>query len=104
MDMGDIQKKIVEFAEKKASMDKSELLPELSYIRLTEEMGKVAKQLFNKKVRPNEFDKVDLAKQIVDVILEASLLANLCEVDLNKEVSEKIDALFKKYGFEQNLK
>jgi NTP pyrophosphatase (non-canonical NTP hydrolase) len=84
-----------------ASAEKSELLPELSYIRLTEEVGKVAKQLFNKKVRPNLYDKANLKEEIVDVILEAVLLANLCEVDLDKDIRQKLDALFKKHGFSE---
>ena len=102
MDIKEIEKRIVDFAKKRVSAEKTELLPELSYIHLTEEMGEVARQLSNKKIRPNLFDKENLKEEIVDVILEAILLANLCEVDLDKDIKQKIDTLFKKYGFSES--
>lgn len=99
MDIKEIEQRIVDFAKKRVSAEKSELLPELSYIHLTEEAGEVARELFNKKVRPDLFNKENLKEEIVDVILEAVLLAHLCEVDLDKEIKQKIDLLFKRHGF-----
>ena len=101
MDIKEIEKRIVDFAKKRASAKKFDLTPELSYIHLTEELGEVARQLSNKKIRPDLFDKDNLKEEIVDVILEATILANLCEVDLDKEIRQKIDALFKKHGFSE---
>ena len=72
---------------------------ELSYIHLTEELGEVARQLSNEKIRPDLFDKENLKEEIVDVILEAIILANICEVDLDKEIIQKIDNLLKKHKF-----
>ncbi|RMF92892.1 MAG: hypothetical protein D6734_11250 [Candidatus Schekmanbacteria bacterium] len=101
MDIKEIEKRIVDFAKKRASAKNFDLTPELSYIHLTEEMGEIARQLSNEKIRPDLFDKDNLKEEIVDVILEAIILANLCEVDLDKEIKQKIDALFKKHGFSE---
>jgi NTP pyrophosphatase (non-canonical NTP hydrolase) len=94
MDIKEIEKRIMDFAKKRASAKNFDLTPELSYIHLTEELGEVARQLSNKKIRPDLFDEANLKEEIVDVILEAIILANICEADLDKEISQKIDALF----------
>ncbi len=99
MDIKEIEKQIVEFAKKRASAKKFDLTLELSYIHLTEELGEVARQLSNKIIRPDLFDENNLREEIVDVIIEAIILANLCKVDLDKEISQKIDVLFKRHGF-----
>jgi NTP pyrophosphatase (non-canonical NTP hydrolase) len=101
MDIKEIEKRIMDFAKKRASAKNFDLTPELSYIHLTEELGEVARQLSNKKIRPNLFDEANLKEEIVDIILEAIILANICEVDLDKEISQKIDALFKRRSFSE---
>lgn len=102
MDISQIEKEIMDFADQRAkskfSKD-SKLTPEVSFIHLTEEVGEIARQLFNKTARPDIFDESNLKEEIADVILEAVVLAHLCKVDLNKEISFKLDALFKSYGF-----
>jgi len=99
MDIKEIENKIVDFANKRAKSKNFELTPELSYIHLTEEVGEVARQLSNKKIRPELFDEENLKEEITDVILEATILANLCKVDLDKEINKKIEELFKRYKF-----
>ncbi|MBI4149187.1 MazG-like family protein [Candidatus Woesearchaeota archaeon] len=99
MDIKEIEERIVDFAKKRASAKNFNLTPELSYIHLTEELGEVARQLSNKHIRPDLFDDANLKEEIVDVILEAIILANSCNVDLDTEISRKIDALFRKHGF-----
>ncbi|MEX0920523.1 MAG: MazG nucleotide pyrophosphohydrolase domain-containing protein [Candidatus Pacearchaeota archaeon] len=99
MDIKEIEKQIVDFARKRASAKKFDLTSELSYIHLTEELGEVARQLSNKKIRPEKFDEDNLKEEIVDVILEAIILANSCNLDLDKEINQKIEALYKKHNF-----
>ena len=99
MDIKEIEKRIVNFANKRASAKNFDLTPQLSYIHLAEEMGEVARQLSNKEIRKDLFNKENLKEEIVDVILEAIILANLCGVDLEKEINKKIDSLLKKHGF-----
>lgn len=99
MEIKDIQKRIVDFSNKRALAKKFELTPELSYIHLTEELGEVARQLSNKKIRPDLFDEKNLKEEIVDVILEALILADTCKIDLDKEIISKINSLFERHGF-----
>ncbi len=47
------------------------------------------------------FDNDNLKEEIVDVILETLILAHSCNVDLDKEITKKIDGLFKRHGFSQ---
>ncbi|HLC56638.1 MAG TPA: MazG nucleotide pyrophosphohydrolase domain-containing protein [Candidatus Nanoarchaeia archaeon] len=99
MDINEIEKRIVNFAKKRASIKNFDITPELSFIHLAEELGEVARQLSNKEMRPDLFDENNLKEEIVDVILEAIILANICEVDLDKKINQKIDNLFKKHNF-----
>ena len=71
MDIKEIEKRIVNFANKRASAKNFDLTPQLSYIHLAEEMGEVARQLSNKEIRKDLFNKENLKEEIVDVILEA---------------------------------
>ncbi len=98
MDIKEIEQKIVELAKLRASAKKYEITPELSYIHLTEELGEIARQLSNKKIRPELYDEHNLKEEIIDVLLETIILANVCKVDLDKEISQKMDKLFKKFG------
>ncbi len=101
MEIKEIEARIVDFAKKRASTKGFDLNSELSFIHLTEELGEVARQLSNKKMRPDLFDENNLKEEIVDVILETIILANICKVDLGKEINKKINALFKKHGFSE---
>ncbi len=101
MEMKKVQERIVHFAEQRARAKGVEYTPEIAYIHLTEELGEVAQQLFNKKLRPDLFDEENLREEIVDVILESLILADLCKVNLDHEVGKKIDNLFEKHRFKE---
>jgi len=99
MDINEIQKRIVEFAKKRAKAKNFQDNPELTFTHLVEELGEIARQLTNKKMRPELFDENNLKEEVIDVILESLILAHQCNVDLDKEISNKIEALYKKHGF-----
>ena len=99
MDINSIQKRIVEFAKKRAKAKNFQDNPELTFMHLTEEIGEVARQLTNKKMRPELFNKENLKEEIVDVILESLILAHQYDVNLDEEINKKIEALYKKHGF-----
>ena len=101
MDIKEVEEKIMNFSKKRAKAKQFDLTPELSYIHLVEELGEIAKQIYNEKARRDLFDKDNLKEEIVDVILEAIVLANLCKVDLDKEIEGKIKALFEKHEFSE---
>ncbi|MBI2546794.1 hypothetical protein HYV81_06470 [Candidatus Woesearchaeota archaeon] len=101
MDITKAQERIMKFVEQRMRAKKFNPTPELSYIHLTEEMGEIARQLSNKQMRSELYDEENLKEEIVDVLLETLILAKLCNVDLDKEIPKKIDALFKKHGFKE---
>lgn len=101
MDLKEIQNRIVNFSKLRASKKEYDLTPELVFIHLTEELGEIARQLSSKRMRPEKFDEENLKEEIVDVILESFVLANLCDVDLEKELAKKIEILFQKHEFKE---
>ena len=98
MDVKEIRKRIVDFSTKRASKVGFTLTPETAFIHLTEEVGEIARQLSNKKIRKELYDKQNLKEEVVDVILEALLLSHLLNVDLDSEIDNKLKALYKKHG------
>ena len=101
MDIKQIQNRIVNFHKKRLQDKNLEATPELSLIHLTEELGEVARQIVNKKVRPDLFNEENLKEEIVDVILDSLILAHNCNVDLEKEINQKIEKLFKRHKFNE---
>lgn len=101
MELEVLKKRIFDFAKKRSEAAGAEMTAETSYIHLTEEMGEIARQIFNKKLRPDMFDEENMKEEIVDVILESLILAEICGVDLEKEIDKKVEALYKKHGFSQ---
>ena len=102
MDINELQALAVEFSRKRADKKGFKLTPELSYIHLTEEVGEIARQLFNKESRPELYDKENLKEEVIDVILVGMILSDLVGVkDLSGEIRKKLDALNKRYGFSQ---
>jgi len=100
-DITRIQQRILNFAEQRMKEKNISPSVELTYIHLIEELGEVARQVTNKKLRPDLFDKENLKEEVVDVLLEALVLAHECDVDLEKDITRKLDALYKRHGFSE---
>ena len=99
MDIEEIQKKIAEFVRHRANRKNFEITPEFIFIHLTEELGEVARQLVNKQIRPELFDEDNLKEEIVDVILDALVLSEACNISINEEIEKKMKSLFDKHDF-----
>jgi dTMP kinase len=98
----DVEKKVMMFIDLLSKKENFIPSQEQSYIHLTEELGEVARQLSNKKMRPELFDEENLKKEIADVILESIILAKTSGIkDLGKELNDKIKELFDRHGFEK---
>ena len=97
----ELQQRIIKFVEEREKAKNFHTTPELSFIHLIEELGEIARQLSNKQMRPDLFDEKNLKEEIIDVILEALILADKCGVDIEKELPQRIDKLFKRHGFEE---
>ncbi|MEM4230831.1 MAG: MazG nucleotide pyrophosphohydrolase domain-containing protein [Candidatus Pacearchaeota archaeon] len=95
-DINEIQKRIAEFAEKRAKIKNFELNEEISLIHIMEELGELSSQIFNKKARPEKFNYKNLKEEVCDVILESMILSKLLNIDLSKELNNKIEELNKR--------
>jgi len=92
-DINKIQEKIMEFAEKRAKIKNFRLDEETSLIHLMEELGELSSQMFNKKARPEKFKPENLKEEVCDIILESMILSKILNIDLPKELNNKIDEL-----------
>jgi NTP pyrophosphatase (non-canonical NTP hydrolase) len=101
MDIKEIETRVMKFVEQRERAKGFKLTQEMAYIHLTEEVGEVARQLSNQKIRPDLFDRENLKEEIVDVILDALILAHTCNIDLDTDITKKLDALFKRHGFSE---
>ena len=100
MDILEAQRRIVAWVERRdAAVGGFKSTPETSFIHLTEELGEVARQLTNRRVRQDRYDEANLKEEVVDVILESLILAALLDVDLDSQIDSKIATLFQRYGF-----
>jgi len=97
MEIEEIQKRIVEVAKLRQNKKGYTISEELSTIHLMEELGEIASQLFNKQARPDKFNRENLKEEVCDVILESMILADILNIDLSKELNDKIEKLMEKY-------
>ena len=98
----DIEKKIMKLARKREKEKGFQYTPELAYLQLTEELGEVARQLSNKKMRQDLFDNNNLKDEIADVILESIILGKLIGMDIGKQLDDKINDLLEKHRFDKD--
>ena len=63
------------------------------FIHLIEEIGEIARQLTNKKLRKEKFDPKNLEEEISDSILFLTYLASLYKIDLEKSLKKDIEKL-----------
>lgn len=101
MEIEEIQKKIVEVSKIRQAKKGYTATEELEIIHLMEELGEVASQLFNKKARPDKFDKENLKEEVCDVILISLILSDILGINLSKKLNEKIEKLRKKFSTQE---
>jgi len=93
MDLNEIERSIMEYVEKRwINAPKSPTIED-AFIHLTEEVGEIARQIFNKNLGSDKFDKDNLKEEIVDAFLDIIVLAKMNNLDLEKEVKNKLDKL-----------
>ena len=64
--------------------------PYYSFIRIVEEVGEVARQIFSKKVRPEKYDAENFKEEIIDVIIELLYYASLHNMEVEKMIFKKL--------------
>ncbi|MHC1587275.1 MAG: MazG nucleotide pyrophosphohydrolase domain-containing protein [Candidatus Syntropharchaeia archaeon] len=63
------------------------------FAHMIEEIGEIARELYNQKSGRRDFDRENLAGEIADVCLLLAQLAKNFNIDLNKAVERKIKEL-----------
>ncbi len=96
MEIKELQKRVLEVEKKWAAKKGFEFTEEISIIHLMEEVGEIARQLFNKKARPEYFNKENLKEEVIDVILVSLCLADKLDINLSEELINKINKLNKR--------
>ena len=97
MEIEEIQKRIVEVAKLRQNKKGYNNTEELSTIHLMEELGEIASQLFSKQARPDKFNRENLKEEVCDIILESMILADILNINLSKELNDKIEKLMEEY-------
>jgi NTP pyrophosphatase (non-canonical NTP hydrolase) len=66
---------------------------EAIFAHTIEELGEIARELYNQKSGRKELDRDNLAGEIADVCLLLSQLAKNFDIDLQKSIEKKIEEL-----------
>ena len=66
---------------------------QLTVVHLAEELGEVARQVFNESSKRNALDKENMAEEIVDCLILLSHLANINNLDVKKAFEKKLAVL-----------
>jgi NTP pyrophosphatase (non-canonical NTP hydrolase) len=64
---------------------------ELDFIRLTEELGEVARQISFLRTKRGEFNKKEFGDELTDVFFHICVLAYLTGVDLEQAIRRKLE-------------
>ena len=60
------------------------------FLHLIEEIGELARELFNKQLPMRSFSQKNLHMELAQVILDLFALANLFDIDLETKLSQKL--------------
>jgi len=90
MDIRELSKKIHDFQKERFSKYGSEATSELMFTHLIEEVGEIARQLFSKGSGMRNYNEGNLKEEIAQAILDLLVLAELHDIDLEKEIERKL--------------
>lgn len=88
--------KIVESIDKK--FEGREHDKEITMIHLTEELGEIARQVYNGSHKRGNFDRENLADEMADVFILLSRLAVVYNIDIEDAINLKIKKLKEKHN------
>ncbi len=98
MDLKTFQKEVEELFNKISNKRNRKHEEEEVFIHLIEEIGEIARQLTNKKIRKEKFNHKNLEEEISDAIVFLTYLASLYEINLSDSLRKDIEKLKKKFG------
>jgi len=97
MDIKEIQKKAVEIIETRLSKKEVEPNVDLTMTHLIEEIGELASQINNKKMKRKEFDLHNIGEEIADCILLLTYLAKQHNLNIEDSLKDKIKSLGERF-------
>ena len=90
MEIKELAKRIHEFQKQRFPKYGSELTSELIFTHLVEEIGEIARQIFNKGSGMRMYDQENLKEEIAQSILDLLALAEIHNINLEEEIEKKI--------------
>jgi NTP pyrophosphatase (non-canonical NTP hydrolase) len=91
MEVKEFQKKIKNLMKNWDKLKKRKYTPEIAFCHLVEEVGELAKELVNKKRRPEKYSKEKLIDAIGDILIFTVLMASFYKVDIEKLILKIIE-------------
>jgi len=88
---------IVDKIDKKFNLNRD---AQLNLSQLLEELGELARVVNLEKLRNKKPEMEELEDEFTDVFLQLAKLADICNVDLEKAILDKIEILKKKHNLE----
>ena len=70
---------------------------ETTIIHLTEELGEIARQIYNEKIGRDKLDKENMKEEIADCMLLLAQLAHTCDIDIEESIDNKIQELKRRH-------
>jgi len=101
MDLKQFQNEVKELFDKISEKRNVRQAKEDLFIHLIEEIGELARQITNEKIRREKFDLENLKEEIADSIIFLTLLASQYNIDLPETLKKDIEKLKIKFGIEQ---
>jgi len=93
MNIKTFQREVEDLFNKISDKRKDKHTQEEIFIHLIEEIGEIARQLTNKRIRKEKFDHKNLGEEISDSILFLTYLASLYKINLEDSLKEDVEKL-----------
>ena len=90
----ELSKELISLIDKKHNFQHD---VDTTLIHIMEELGEVAREVYNKKSGRSDYDRKNLAEEIADCIFLLMQLANNFDFDMEKELINKYEILKKRY-------
>tara|TARA_Y100000310_G_scaffold342598_1_gene446482 strand:+ start:3087 stop:3386 length:300 start_codon:yes stop_codon:yes gene_type:complete len=98
MDIKELQKESVEIVEKSDIKYGKKHDTDTTIIHLTEEIGEVAREIFNEKIGRDKLNRENMGEEIADCIILLNKLADNFNIDVEKAIENKINKLKQRFN------
>jgi len=101
MEVSELQKKSVNITE---ALDKVRNITHNKNITLHhiyEELGEIAREIFNEETGRFEFKKENLKEELADITILINYLAHLYSIDIEEAVNSKIQSLKERFNIKE---